>query len=124
MRNKRRAVVNLPQRGYHRSGTGQKERFGKVRDAFLSLEGPTAVSHAERTTRSASKRSWTISDACRNPSSPADAVAQQHQSRSIWKCGICKPVNSEVDDTIFRYLRRLECGLSCRGPQQQLAFLS
>src|SRR5438094_2089397 len=33
--------------------------------------GPTAVSQAERITRSASSRSCTISEACKNPSSPA-----------------------------------------------------
>src|SRR5437867_13440667 len=33
--------------------------------------GPTAVSQAESTTTSASNRSCTISEACKNPSSPA-----------------------------------------------------
>src|SRR6266852_6684208 len=34
----RRTVVNLPKRGYHRSGTSQKECSGQVRDALLSLK--------------------------------------------------------------------------------------
>ena len=85
--------------------------------------GPTAVSHAERTTRSASKRSCTISEACRNPSSPARRSLNEHQSCSIWKCGICKPVNSEMNDAVFRQARGFEGGFSCRCSQQQLAFL-
>ena len=35
------------------------------------------------------------------------AVAQQHQSRSIWKCGIRKPVNSEMNDAVFGQSRAL-----------------
>ena len=53
------------------------------------------------------------------------AVAQQNQSRSIWKCGVRKPVNSEMNDAVFGPTRRaFEGGFSCRRPQQQLAFLS
>ncbi len=119
----RRTVVNLPQGRYHRSGTSQKECSGQVRDALLPLQW------AHR--RIAGRKDYQIRiepelynfRGLQKSVLSGRAVAQQNQSRSIWKCGVRKPMNGEMNDAVLVQSRAFEGGFSCRRPQQQLVFL-
>ena len=119
----RRTVVNLPKRGDYCSGTREKERFGKVRDAFLPLKGSDSGVARRKYYEIRVQVELNNLGCLQKSVLSRGAVAQQHESRSIWKCGIGKPVNSEMDDAIVSQLRCLERGLRCRVPNNRLAFL-
>ena len=85
----------------------RRNALDKVRDALLPLQ------RADR--RIAGRKNYQIGieaelnnfRGLQKPVLSGRAVAQQHQSRSIWKCGIGKPMNGEMNNAVFGLIPRL-----------------